>query len=223
MLDCFTFSDNLTIEQFSNIIILMSQHTVHMANSRNPLAVFAQNPAGVTFEDQEEGEKVILLLRAHIVTLLPSLLQIIILFILPLFISPVFSLLRVNIGQSLLAGQVFWLSATWYLFVFGFTFYKFIFWYFNVYLLTNERIIDFDFRGILHKETAYANLNQIQDVSPKIIGFFGTFFHFGNVFIQTAAAKPEFEFHAVARPDDVARVILEQERHEEGEKGGEIA
>ena len=201
----------------------MPQHTVHTANSRNPLAVFAQNPAGVTFEDQEEGEKVILLLRAHIVTLLPSLLQIIILFILPLFISPVFSLLRVNIGQSLLAGQVFWLSATWYLFVFGFTFYKFIFWYFNVYLLTNERIIDFDFRGILHKETAYANLNQIQDVSPKIIGFFGTFFHFGNVFIQTAAAKNEFEFQSVARPDDVARSILEQVRHEEGEKGGEIA
>lgn len=88
--------------------------------------------------------------------------------------------------------------------------------------MTNERIIDFDFRGILHKETAYANLGQIQDVSPKVIGFFGTFFHFGNIFIQTAAAKNEFEFHAVERPDDVARAILEQVRLEEGEKPGEI-
>lgn len=194
-----------------------------MPHTHNPLAMFAQNPYGVSFDDQEKGEKIILLLRAHIVTLVPDLLQIILLVILPFFIAPVLSLLRVDITSSLNAGQVFWLTVVWYIFVFGFTFYKFIFWYFNVYLVTNERIVDFDFRGILHKETAYANLSQIQDVTPKIIGFFGTFFHFGNVFIQTAAAKNEFEFHAVEKPDEVARAILEQIRLEEGEAPGEIA
>ena len=89
--------------------------------------------------------------------------------------------------------------------------------------MTNERIVDFDFRGILHKETSYANLNQVQDVSPKVIGFFGTFFHYGNIFVQTAAAKPEFEFHHVARPDNVAKEILEQVRLEAGEPPGVIA
>lgn len=201
----------------------MPQHTDHLVHSRNPFAMYAVWPVGVTFEDQEKGEKIILLLRAHIVTLIPAFIQIIILSILPFFILPVLAFLRIDIAQSLSAGQVFWLTVIWYLFVFGFTFYKFIFWYFNVYLLTNERIVDFDFRGILHKETAYANLNQIQDVSPKIIGFFGTFFHFGNVFIQTAAAKNEFEFLNVARPDSVAKEILEQVRLEEGEKPGDIA
>lgn len=200
----------------------MPPNTDHVAQSKNPFAMYAQWPVGVTFEDQEKGEKIILLLRAHIVTLIPAIIQIIILFVLPFFIVPFLSFIRVDIGQSLNAGQVFWLTVIWYLFVFGATFYKFIFWYFNVYLLTNERIVDFDFRGILHKETAYANLNQIQDVSPKVIGFFGTFFHFGDVFIQTAAAKNEFEFHAVERPDDVARAILEEVRLEEGEKPGEV-
>src|SRR3989338_4223196 len=194
-----------------------------MPHTHNPLAMFAQNPYGVSFENQEKGEEIVLLLRAHIVTLIPALFEIIFLVCLHFVIVPLLSIIQVDIAKSLSGGQVFWLMAVWYLFVFGFSLYKFIFWYFNVYLVTNERIVDFDFRGILHKETAYSNLNQIQDVSPKIIGFFGTFFHFGNVFIQTAAAKPEFEFHAIARPDDVARVILEQVRHEEGEKGGEIA
>ena len=185
--------------------------------------MFAPQPLGVSFESQEKGEKIILLLRAHIVTLVPVVLQIIFLIFLPLLVLWVLRALGINLFANLAARQVFWLYVSWYLFVFGFTFYKFIFWYFNVYLLTNERIVDFDFRGILHKETSYANLNQIQDVSPKIIGFFGTFFHFGNIFVQTAAAKPEFEFHHVARPDSVAKEILEQVRLEEGEPPGVIA
>lgn len=191
--------------------------------SHNPLAMFALNPEGVYFESQEEGEEIILLLRAHIVTLVPAIVEIAVFAIVPVFIGPLLSLLRIDLLNVLYARQVFWLTVVWYLFVFTFAFYKFIFWYFNIYLITNERIVDFDFKGILHKETAYAKLNQVQDVSPKVLGFFGTFFHFGNVFIQTAAAKPEFEFHHVERPDDVARTILDEVRKEEGEKPGEIA
>src|SRR3990167_2089018 len=193
-----------------------------MPHTHNPLAMFAQNPYGVSFENQEEGEEIVLLLRAHIVTLIPALFEIIFLVVLPFVIVPALSIIQVDIAKSFSAGQVFWLMVVWYLFVFGFAFYKFIFWYFNVYLVTNERIVDFDFRGILHKETAYANLNQIQDVTPKVVGFFGTFFHFGDVFIQTAASKPEFEFHAVENPDLVAKEILEQVRLEETEAPGEI-
>ena len=82
--------------------------------------------------------------------------------------------------------------------------------------------MDFDYRGILHIETAYANLDQIQDVSPKIIGFFGTLFHFGNVFLQTAGERPEFEFHHVVKPDEVSSRILEEVRLESAEVPGEI-
>jgi len=195
---------------------------IHQTHTRNPLAMFAPQPVGVSFESQEKGEKIIVLLRAHVITLIPALIQIALLASLIIFV-PLFGVLGLNILEVLEPKQVFWVYIAWYLFTFGFAFYKFIFWYFNVYLLTNERIIDFDFKGILHKETAFANLNQIQDVTPKVVGFFGTVFHYGDVFIQTAAAKPEFEFHAVEKPDLLAREILEQVRHEETEAPGEIA
>lgn len=194
-----------------------------MHETTNPLAVYAELPRGVTFESQEEGEKIILLLRAHLITLVPPILFTIFLVVVPFFIPPLLSVLRIDSLSSLNQLQILLLVIFWYLLVFGYAFYKFLFWYFNVYLLTNERIVDFDFKGILHKETSYAKLNQIQDVSPKIIGFFGTFFHYGNVFIQTAAERPEFEFHKVARPDEVAKAILNEVRKEEGEAPGEIA
>lgn len=202
---------------------MASLSSVNKTRSKNPLAMFAPSPAGVCFENQEEGEEIVLLLRAHIVTLVPAVLQIVFLAILPLVISPALAFLGINILEALDGGQIFWIVVLWYLFVFGFSLYKFIFWYFNVYLITNERIVDFDFRGILHKEAAYTNLSQIQDVTPKVLGFFGTFFHYGNVFVQTAGTKPEFEFNNVENPDEVARVILKEFRHEEGEKPGEVA
>lgn len=194
---------------------------IHQTHSRNPFAMFAPQPIGVSFASQQKGEKIIILLRAHIATLVPAIIEIVVMLSMPVFIA-ILAALGVEIFSSLETRQLFWVHIIWYLFVFGFIFYKFIFWYFNVYMLTNERVVDFDFKGITHKETAYANLNQIQDVTPKVIGFFGTMFNYGNIYIQTAAAKNEFEFRAVEKPDMLAREILEQVRLEETEAPGEI-
>lgn len=196
---------------------------IHSTFSRNPFAMFAPQPVGVSFDNQEKGEKIILLLRAHIITLVPRIFVTIFLIFLPFLVEAFLGFLSMDIGDVLESRQVFLIIFFWYLFVFGNSFLGFIKWYFNIYILTNERIVDIDFKGILHKETAYAKLNQIQDVSPKVIGFFGTFFHFGNIYIQTAAAKAEFEFHNVERPDIVAQAILEEVRKEEAEAPGVIA
>ena len=189
----------------------------------HPISSFLVAPPGMTFEGQEAGEKVLLLLRAHLITLAPTLLLIAFLLFLPFLVPFVLSLLEVDLSGFLTAAQTFLIVLFWYLLVFAYTFYRFIFWYFNIYLLTNERIVDFDFRGLLHKETSYAKLSQIQDITPKTIGFFGTFFHYGDIFIQTAAARTEFEFHHVPKPNEVATRILEEERKEQGEAPGVVS
>lgn len=191
---------------------------MHATRSRNPLAMFALQPVGVSFDEQDEGEDIILLLRAHIVTLVPDLLEVVVLFVLPFVAVPIGSAIGFDLRATFSGGQIVLLLLSWYLFLFGFVFYKFIYWYFNVYLLTNERVVDFDFKGIVDQKTSYAYLRQVQDVSPSVVGFFGTFFHFGNVFIETAGEKPEFDFMSVARPDDVAREILEQRKQVEPKK-----
>jgi len=175
------------------------------------------------FEGQETGENILLLLRAHIVTLIPPALITVFFTAVPFFVGFLLVLIGVDLSTFLNSGQMFLVGLFWYLFVFAYAFYKFIFWYFNVYLVTNERIVDFDFKGLLHKETSYAKLSQIEDISPKTLGFFGTFFNYGDVFIQTAAERPEFEFHHVPRPNRVAEVVHQEVRKEEGEAPGVIA
>lgn len=197
----------------------MPQETQH---TRNPFATYAIAPTGVTFESQEVGEKIILLLRQHIIVLIPPIFVIAILLMLPLFITPALNFLRIDPLNFLKEVQILLLTVFWYLLVFAFAVYRFIFWYFNIYILTNERIIDFDFKGILHKQSSFAKLMQIEDVSPKMIGFFSTFFNYGDIYIQTAGEQREFDFHKVPRPDQVAHRILEEVRVEEGEAPGKI-
>lgn len=193
-----------------------TQHT------RNPFATFAVAPTGVTFESQEVGEKIILLLRQHAIVLVPPTFVIVILLLLPIFVTPVLNFLSIDLSEFLSEVQVLLITVFWYLLVIAFAVYRFIFWYFNIYILTNERIIDFDFKGILHKQSSFAKLMQIEDVSPKMIGFFSTFFNYGDIFIQTAGEQREFDFHKVPRPDQVAHRILEEVRVEEGEAPGKI-
>jgi len=183
---------------------------------------FSKNPVNVAFENQDEKEKIILFLRAHPITLVSPVIIVIFLIIFPFIAGAVLSLLNIELLASLTSGQVFWLAVSWYLFVFGFAFFRFVLWYFNVYFVTNERIVDFDIRGILNKQISFTTLNHIEDIAPKTIGFFGTFFNYGTVYVQTAAERPEFEFENVPRPDDVAHIILEQVRLEEGEAPGEV-
>ncbi len=195
-------------------------HEIH--HTRNPFAAFAEAPVNVTFDSQETGEKIILLLRQHIIVLILPILTIILMIFAPILIGAGAVFFGVNFSSFLTQIQLLIIIVFWYLFIFAFAIYKFIFWYFNIYILTNERIIDYDFRGILHKQTSFAKLGQIQDVTPKMIGFFSTFFNYGDIYVQTAGERQEFDFHKVPKPDEVSNRILEEVRLEESEAPGKI-
>lgn len=195
-------------------------HEIH--HTRNPFAAFAEAPTNVTFDSQETGERIILLLRQHIIVLILPIITIILMIFAPILIGAGAVFFRIDFSSLLTGIQQLIIVVFWYLFIFAFAIYKFIFWDFNIYILTNERIIDYDFRGILHKQTSFAKLGQIQDVTPKMIGFFSTFFNYGDIYVQTAGERQEFDFHKVPKPDEVSNRILEEVRLEESEPPGKI-
>ena len=114
----------------------MLQDFIHSTFTKNPFAVFAPQPIGVTFENQERGEKIILMLRAHIATLTSAFFIVGLLALLPLLLPAIFGVLNIDPGNFLGGVQMFWILVFWYLFTFGVGFYRFVFWYFNVYLVT---------------------------------------------------------------------------------------
>lgn len=173
-----------------------------------PLTCFAVNPTGVRFETQQEDEEVVLFLRQHIIVNVPWILVASILLIMPTVLSPmIFGNLKLPFvvpAGFFIVGMLFW-----YLFTFGFILMSFLRWFFNIYIVTNERVVDIDFIHLLYKEFSEARLEKVQDLSYKSGGLFAAFFNFGDVSIQTAGELPNFEFDAVPRPERVLQTISE--------------
>ena len=154
----------------------------------------------VTFENQEENEIIFLMLRAHPITLLGWIVNVLILFILLFvanlvffgYLEPVLALV-LNFFLIVFILSYGWLNALVYLF--------------NVGIITNLKLLDVDFSAVLYKETTEARLNKIEDVTSKVAGYFASIFNFGDVYIQTAGAEENLEFPKVPRPSDVVNMI----------------
>lgn len=101
------------------------------------------------------------------------------------------------------------LLTVWYFLVGLFVLENFLIWYYNVFLVTNERVLDLDFYGLFHTESSEATLPQIQDVSSSRGGLAALFFNYGNVFVQTAAEEGKIEILGVPEPDKVHKIIID--------------
>lgn len=173
----------------------------------NPLSAFIPLPKHTHFETQEEEEKIILVLRGHWLLNIGWVIQCLILFLLPPIINQFISL---NFLPPRFRFMTFLL---WYLFLIGFLFERFLDWYFNIFIITDRRVVDLDFYGLTYKEISDTNLNNIQDITYRTVGFTNTLFDYGDVIVQTAAEVPFFEIKNVPHPSRVSQVIRELTPH----------
>ncbi|MBI5037085.1 MAG: PH domain-containing protein [Candidatus Kerfeldbacteria bacterium] len=89
---------------------------------------------------------------------------------------------------------------------------------FNVFVITEDRIIDLDQRGFFDRTVSETTYEKIQDVSIRIKGIAQTVFHYGSVIIQTAGNQANIELHGVKNPELVQQSIISVQRsHQEAE------
>ena len=175
------------------------------------LSAFLVYPENVRFQTQQDDEQIIFLLRKHWITNISWIVFVLILIALPFLFLPI---LRQSIFISSLPDSYVLIGFLgWYLVVFGFSLVKFLVWYFNIYLVTDERIVDVDFYNLLYKKLSSCRISKIQDVTFKLGGVIRSLFDFGDIFIQTAGTENNFEFEAVPHPEEVVRKIGDLSEH----------
>lgn len=171
------------------------------------LGQFIRDPRGVHFDGQDNEEKILLFLRQHIIVNIKWILVTALL----LFIIPIFNFLLgfggTSVSEIVPAEYYFILRFLLGLFTFGYFFENFLSWYFNSYIVTNKRVVDIDFYGIIHRRFSEAPLRNIEDITNHISGFGPVIFHYGDVSIQTAAEKRELTFENVPNPDKVQDIL----------------
>lgn len=172
------------------------------------LSSFCQNPADVHFQTQKTHETIILFLRSHFIINLSWILIAAVLTVLPLIILPFLSGFGLDFLSASPANRftaVF--TFFYYLLVFSYVFVSFLHWFYNVFIVTSERVVDIDYSDIVVHNIAVASLSHIQDVNYTQSGFISTFFNYGNLFVQTAGSEMNFEALSIPKPREATHII----------------
>ena len=164
--------------------------------------------ANVRFETQDPEEEILMILRAHWLTNVPWFIVAVLLFVAPTVLRsfPLLDSFPVRFQMMFVV--------VWYLILLMYVFERFLSWFFNMTIITDERIVDVDFLNLTTKKVSDADLDKIQDVSFTNSGAIGAIFNYGDVLVQTAAEVTEFVFEKVPSPAEVAK-ILQRLRTEE--------
>ena len=154
----------------------------------------------VRFEFQAEAEEIILVLRAHPITQIPWIFNSVVFFMALILLNLVFP-------TFFSLTQILFINVFGFFLILSYIWFNFLGWFFNVGIITSQRVIDIDFDNVIYKEVTGARLDKIQDTTSKGGGFFESFFNYGNLFIQTAGTEENIEFIKIPSPSDVVRII----------------
>jgi len=172
---------------------------------------FLARPKVFTFQSRDGDEEIILVLRRHWFTNVNWIIIAILMLFAPL-IFPLIPFLNFFPAHYQLILLLFW-----YLITFAIAFEKFLSWYFNVNIVTEERVVDIDFNNLLYKKESEAKISMIQDVTVSQGGVSQTVFNYGTVLIQTAGEIPTIEFQLIPNPGLVLKVLQQMRGEEEQE------
>jgi len=163
---------------------------------------------GKFFPSQKSQEKVFLLLRRHWFTYFGFVFVALIMSV-PLIILIAFWISNPEYFTTWLGNVAIIGIFVYILFSMGVMLYGFIDYYLDVYIITNERIVNIEQNGFFKREISELHLHQIQDVSAKVNGFLPTMIHYGDVFIQTAGERENFIFKSIPNPYRVSKLIVD--------------
>ncbi|MCA9376172.1 MAG: PH domain-containing protein [Candidatus Doudnabacteria bacterium] len=164
------------------------------------------------FPGQHDGEETVVTLRRHIWAFLFEITILLGAAILPIVL---FVLLRSFIPDLLDPPNSNILALLLSLYAFFVTLYFFVVWidrYFDVWVITNERLIDVEQKSFFNRTTSELELDKIQDVTVEVKGVLPTLFHYGTIHVQTAAIQRNFSIQDIKYPYVVKDILIELER-----------
>jgi uncharacterized membrane protein YdbT with pleckstrin-like domain len=154
------------------------------------------------------NEKIVLEVRRHWFALLRGIIVTSLLILAPFIIIAFLQLKGISLAALGLVPLAVFLISSWTLLVWTFFYITWTDYYLDVLIMTDQRLIDIEQKGLFAREISELRLENIQDVKVEIHGFLETLFDFGNIHIQTAGAVGSFTAHTVPKPNEIKDIIL---------------
>jgi len=154
------------------------------------------------FEDQFDDEEVLLVFRKHPVVMRKGLILSMLVLLLgsvPSLFNPTYQTYFIGMGVALVASALVMLPS-W------------ISWYFSVFIVTNQRLIQITQKGLFNRSVIDMRLSQIQMVNYQIAGLQETLLCFGTIMMQTYVG--DLVIHEIHHPAKIQKKLLEILREE---------
>ncbi len=164
------------------------------------------------FKEQHENEQVLMVIHRHWFNILIQFFAVI-LIALAIFGSWILAIIfNPQLFKELGPQTISFIETTALLFVWFYGFLIWIDYYLDVWIITNERIVNIEQKGLFLREASDLEFSKIQDVTTDVIGLIPTVLNYGDVYIQTAGETERFRFRQVPDPYAIKSLIMEQYR-----------
>jgi len=167
-----------------------------------------------SFDEQEDGENVTILLRRHPFVIIIKILAFGVFALLPIILA---TALYSFLNAQELFGIFIFASSIYYLVLWSLLFYSLTMYTLDVWIVTDKRVIDSTQHGFFNRNISELHLFRIQDITVKIHGVIETILKFGDLHIQTAGAEERFKFLQIPKPvvvkDEIMRQVSENHSH----------
>lgn len=164
---------------------------------------FFDKPQNMRFCDQDSDEQIELLLRQDWIVNIPWIFISTILLFIPAIFFNLISKFNISLISQVPSNLITSALILWYLAVFAYIVQSFLYWYFNIYIVTNKHLVDFDFISLLNRNITELRLDDVQGSSYENRGLIRSIFNFGDVKVETAAETEAVLFKDVPSPDVV--------------------
>ena len=174
------------------------------------------------FKEIQDKEKIISVIHRHWFNILQHFFSMILLSIVlfaGFFISPT----MVPVLQDKDFYRLFlFVESTLAVFIFMYSFILWIDYYFDVWIITDIRIVNIEQKGVFVRQVSEMKFERIQDVTTKVGGLIPTILNYGDVIIQTAGERERFHFRMVPDPYAIKDLIMNLQKTAEIEETNEL-
>src|SRR3990167_5983038 len=99
------------------------------------------------------------------------------------------------------------LGSIFYLFTWLLVYHDWVDYYLDVWIITNERILDIEQHGLFSRVISELAIENVQEVRNTVKGFLATFLKYGDVHVQSSSAEKTVIFSGIPDPVETAQTI----------------
>lgn len=170
------------------------------------------------FDGQKPNERILLVLHRHWFDILSQFFMIILMLFVFLgtfaYLPLVFPGLRYSDTQNFFL----FLENLFFMFLWVISFLIWIDYYFDVWIVTDRRIVNIEQKGLFSRVVSELELDKIQDITSDVKGVIPTFLNYGDLYVQTAAEMERFVFHNIPNPYAVKDMVMNLQKKREAQE-----